>query len=140
MDEGEEVGSELVVSGANASEILQFVEEALDAVPLSVERFLPAVFRFAIGAVRNIGNGTLSPDAGPHAVGVIALVGQDDGARFEPVEQSLGRSDVVIVAWRDQQLDRPALGVDARVDFRREPASASTDTTNSTLFLTPEAC
>jgi hypothetical protein len=26
------------------------------------------------------------------------------------------------------------------VDFGREPASASTHTTNSTLFFTPEAC
>ena len=82
----------------------------------------------------------MSTDAGTHTVGVVALVGKDDGARLEPVEQGLGRSDVVIVAWRDQQLDRPALGVDARVDFRREPAPASTDTTNSTLFFTPEAC
>ena len=82
----------------------------------------------------------MTADAGPHAVGVIAFVGEDDCARLEPVEQRLGRSDVVIVARRDQQFDRPALGVDARVDFRREPSPASTDTTNSTLFLTPEAC
>ena len=82
----------------------------------------------------------MSSDAGSHSVGVIALVGKDDGARLESLKQGLGCSDVVVVARRDQQLDRSALGVDARVDFRREPASASTDTTNSTLFLTPEAC
>ena len=82
----------------------------------------------------------MSTDAGPHAVGVIALVGKDDGARLEPFEQGLGRSDIVVVARRDEQLYRAALSVDPRVDFRREPASAVTDTTNSTLFLTPEAC
>ena len=79
-------------------------------------------------------------NAGADAVGVIAFVGKNDCTWIESVEQGLGRSDVVVVARRDQQLDRPALGVDTRVDFRREPASASTDTTNSTLFLTPEAC
>lgn len=140
LDEGEEVGSELVVAGSNASEILQLVEEALDAVPLSVERLLPAVLAFTIGAVGNVGDAALSTDAGTHAVGVIAFVGKDDCARFKPVEQGLGRSDVVVVARRNQQLDRPALGVDTRVDFRRETAPAPTDTTNSTLFLTPEAC
>jgi hypothetical protein len=82
----------------------------------------------------------LSTDARTHAFGVITLVGQNDGARLKPVEQGLGRSDVVVVAGRDQQFDRPALGVDTRMDFRREPAPASTDTANSTLFLTPEAC
>lgn len=82
----------------------------------------------------------MNTNAGANAVGVIALVGKDDGARLEPIEQRLGRGDVVIVARRNQQLDRPALTVDAGVDLRREPAPASTDTTNSTLFFTPEAC
>ena len=82
----------------------------------------------------------MSTDAGTHAVGVIAFVGKDNGARLEPFEQGLGRRDVAVVTRRDQQFYRAALGVDTRVDFRREPAAASTDTTNSTLFLTPEAC
>lgn len=82
----------------------------------------------------------MSPDAGTNAVGVIALAGKDDGVRLEPVEQRFRRCDVVIAARRNQEFDRPALGVDTRMDLRREPAPASTDTTNSTLFLTPEAC
>lgn len=79
-------------------------------------------------------------DEGSDAVGIVALVGNDYGPWLEPVEQRFGCGDVVVVARRDQQLDRPALGIDTRVDLRREPASASTDTTNSTLFFTPEAC
>ena len=79
-------------------------------------------------------------NARANGVGVIAFVGDDDGALLNPVEQGLGGSHVVIVARRDQEADRPAFGVDARVDFRREPAPASTHTANSTVFLTPEAC
>ena len=79
-------------------------------------------------------------NAAPDAVGVIALVGDDDGARLEALEQDLGGRDVVIVARRDQDADRPTFRVDARVDLGRDAASASTDTRNSTLFLTPEAC
>ena len=79
-------------------------------------------------------------NAGSYAVGVIALVRDDDRARLEPVEQRPGARDVVIVSRRDQEADRPAFAVDTRVDLCREPAPASADTTNSTLFFTPEAC
>ena len=77
-------------------------------------------------------------DANP--IGVIALVGDDDGTLLEPVEQRLGVRYVVVVARRDQEADRAALRIDARVDLRGEAASASAHATSSTLFLTPEAC
>ena len=79
-------------------------------------------------------------NAGANTVGIVALVGDDDSAFLEPVEQPLGMGDVVVVAGRDQEPDRAALRIDTRVDFRGEAASASAHTTNSTLFLTPEAC
>ena len=121
-------------------ELLQLVEEALDEIALAVDRLFPAVFLLAIGPVRDVGDCALLADAGAHAVGVVAFVRDDGRAGFKPLEQSFGRRDVVVVAGRDQEADRPAFGIDARVDFRREPAPASTDTTNSTLFFTPEAC
>ena len=73
-------------------------------------------------------------------IGIIALVGNDDGTLLEPGEQGLGAGDVVYLARRDQEADRPAFGVDPRVDLRGEASSASAHTTISTLFLTPEAC
>ena len=140
MDESEEGGSQLVVACGNAPELLQLVEEALDVVALTINLLLPAVAPLAVGFVGNIGDRALAPDVGPHPVGVVALVGDDDRAALETVEQRLGTGDVVILAGRDQEPDGPAFGVDARVDLRREPASASAHTTISTLFLTPEAC
>src|SRR5262245_35597043 len=71
---------------------------------------------------------------------IIALVGDDDGTVLEPVEQCLGASGVMHLARRDQEADRAAFRVDARVDLRGEAASASAHTTISTLFLGPEAC
>ena len=121
-------------------ELLQLVEEALDEVPLAIDGLLPAVLLLAVGSVWNVGDGALLTNAGPDAVGVITLVGDDDGARLEPVEQRPGAGDVVVIAGRDQEADRSAFRIDTRVDLRREPAPASTDTTNATLFLTPEAC
>ncbi len=140
MDKGEEGGTELVVTGCDMPELLELVEEALDEVALTIDRLLPAILPLAIGAVRNVGGGTLIANAGSHAVGVVTLVGDDDGARLEAVEQGPRARDVVVVSRRDQEADGPAFRIDPRVDFRREPAPASTDTTNATLFLTPEAC
>ena len=73
-------------------------------------------------------------NAGADAVGVIALVGDDDASLLDPVEQVRGSDRVVIVARRDQEADRAAFRVDPSVDFRREPASASAHTTISTFF------
>ncbi len=121
-------------------ELLQLVEEALDKVTLAVDRLFPAILLLAARPVGNVGNGALTSNAGAHAVCIVTFVRDDGRAGFKPLEQSFGRRDVVVVAGRDQEADRPAFGIDARVDFRREPAPASTDTTNSTLFFTPEAC
>lgn len=74
------------------------------------------------------------------AIGVVAFVGNDDRAPLKPIEQRLRARRVVVLARRDQEADRAALRVDARVDFRGEASSTSPHTTISTLFLTPEAC
>lgn len=50
-------------------------------------------------------------------------VGDDDGARPKTIEQGFGGSHVVVVSRRDQEADRSAFRVDARVNFNREPAS-----------------
>jgi hypothetical protein len=102
--------------------------------------FLPSELLLPVGAVRDIGDSALVTDTGAHAVGVVALVGNHHCAPIEAFEQGRGAGYVVIVAGRDQEADRAAFCVDARVDLRGEAASASTHTTNSTLFLTPEAC
>ena len=74
------------------------------------------------------------------AIGVIGLVGDDDGAVSEIGKERFGTGQVVGLSSRDQELERPALAVHPRVDFRGEPAAASPHTAISTLFLTPEAC
>ena len=79
-------------------------------------------------------------DTGADAIGVIGLVGDDDGTVLDAFEQRLGCRGVMILAGRDQELDRTALRVDARVDLRRDAATASAHTTISTFFSTPEAC
>ena len=140
LDEGEEGCPELVVAGGDAPELLQLVEEALDLVAVAVERLAPAEALLAVRCVGNVRDRALRADQRPNAVGVVALVGDDDGTPLETLEQRLRAGGVVVLSRRDQQPDRPALRVDARVDLRGEASATSPNTTNSTLFLTPEAC
>jgi len=121
-------------------ELLQLVEEALDVVALAIDGLRPPVLGLPVGTVRDVGDRALISNAHADAVGIVALVGDDDGAFLQPVEQSRRKGGVVGLAWRDQEADRAAFRVDARVNFRGEASSASAHTTISTLFLTPEAC
>ena len=140
MNESEEGRAELVVAGGDASELLQLAEEPFDVVALAIDGLGPTGSPLAVGLVGNVRNGTLSTDMRTNPIRIVALVGNDDGARLESFEQRLCAHDVVNLAGRDQEADRAAFRVDPCVDFRREPAAASADTTISTLFLTPEAC
>ena len=120
--------------------MLELVEEAFDVVSLAIDRFRPAVSLVAVGFIGNVGDRALVTDEGADTIGVVALVGDDDGALLETLEQSLCRGQIVIVARRDQEADRAPFRIDAGVDLRGEAAAASTNTPNSTLFFTPEAC
>jgi len=71
--ESDEGSAELIVSGGNAAELLELIEEAFDVVALAIDSFLPSVLLFAVGAVRNVGDGPLSPDMRTNAVGSIDL-------------------------------------------------------------------
>ncbi len=140
MDESHEIGTELVIAGGNAAELFELVEEALDMVALAVKSLSPAEALFASDHIGNVGNGTASLNVNAQAIGVVGLVGDDDGAAGESGQQRFGTGQVMRLSGRNQELERPALAVDPRVDFRGEPAAASPHTAISTLFLTPEAC
>ena len=73
-------------------------------------------------------------------VRVVGLVSYDNGTSLEVCQEHIGTRQIVGLAGRYQDLDRPALPVDAGVDLGREPAATASHTTISTLFLTPEAC
>jgi hypothetical protein len=120
--------------------LLELVEEALDMVALAIEGLGPTEALLAPDHVGNVGDGTASLDVNSQTVGVVGLVSDDDGAVSEIGKERFGAGQVVSLSRRDQELERPALVVDPRVDFRGEPAAASPDTAISTLFLTPEAC
>jgi len=67
-------------------------------------------------------------------VSVVGLVSDDNGTSLEVGQEHVGTRQIVGLAGRYQDLDRPALPVDAGVDLGRKPATTASDTTISTLF------
>lgn len=140
MDESHEGGAELVVASGDAPELLELVEEAFDMVALAIKCLGPTEALLAPDHVGDVGDGAACLDVNSQTIGVIGLVGDDDGAAGEIGQQRFGGGEVMGLTRRNQELERPALVVDPRVDFRCEATAASPHTTISTLFLTPEAC
>lgn len=140
LDESHESGTELVVAGGDAPELFELVEEALDIVAFTIECLGPTKALLAPDHVGDVGDGSARLDVNAQAIGVIGLVGDDDGTASKVGQERFSACQVMRLPRRNQELERPALAVNARVDFRGEPAAASSHTAISTLFLTPEAC
>jgi hypothetical protein len=83
LDESHETGTEFVVAGGDAPELFELVEEAFDIVALAVQGFGPTEAFLAPDHVGNIGDGAASLDMKAQAIGVIGLIGDDDGATGE---------------------------------------------------------
>jgi hypothetical protein len=100
------------------------------------EAGLPA----AIGLGRDVGRRPLVLDQRTDAVGIIGFVGEDDGARAEMVEQTIGDLAVVRLPGRQAEPDREPLGIDDDVDFGGEAAPRATETRIWTPLFAVAAC
>ena len=76
-------------------------------------------------------------DALTNAIGIVDVVGYDNGALLKGLEQRFGTGHIMIVARRQDQADRAAFRVDPRVDLRCEVATAWPHTTSSAPFSPP---
>lgn len=123
MDHSEEVGGELVVTGCDATEVLQFGEEPLDQVALAVEPLAEAWLPLSVALGRDVGRSALILYQFADAVGIIGLVRQHDGARAKMIEQRVRNLSVVCLPSCQAEPDREALRVDDDVDLGREPAA-----------------
>ena len=140
MDHGEEVLGELVVTGGDATEVLELAEEAFDQIAVTVERLAEAGFPFAIGFGRDVGHRALRLDQIADAIGVISLVGENDGARIETIKQAERGGSVVGLAGGQAEPDREALGIDDGVDLGREAAAGATETMIQAPLFAVAAC
>lgn len=102
--------------------------KALDQVAFTIKYLAEAGFPFAIGFARDVGNRALRLDQIADAIGVISLVGQNDGARIETIKQAKRGGAVMGLAGGQAEPDREPLGIDDRVDLGREAAPRATET------------
>ena len=90
LNESQEGGSELVVAGSDATELLELVEEAFNVVALAIDSFGPAEALFAPDHVGNVGDGAARFDVSPQAIGIVSLVGDNDCVLAEVGQKGVG--------------------------------------------------
>jgi hypothetical protein len=99
--------------------VFELVEEAFDAVPLSVQREVGFAWVLRTGAWRDDGVRAGLLDGFNKRVAVVSLVG-DDVLRWEAFQQRLGLRIVRCLARRQDKAQGIAKAVDGGVDFCRQ--------------------
>lgn len=122
-----EVGGEPVVSGCDATEILEPVEHALDGVAVSIKVWRETVFPDAIDFGRDVGRGSDCLDLSAHGVGVVALVAMDQIGGGHLVEQGVGSDAIRDLPAGEQEGDGAAIPVGQGVDFGGATAARAAD-------------
>lgn len=127
MNSGQEIPSELVVSGGDAAEVLEPAEAALDDISTSVGAFVEAMDDDAVGLVGDYGLGAATNDFAAKVVAVISFV-SEERAHGRRERQNIGRGrDIGILAWGQMQDDRPAERITQRMDFCRAASARAAD-------------
>ena len=127
MNSGQEIPSELVVSGGDAPEVLEPAEAALDDVSAFVGTFVEAMDDDPVGFIGDYGLGAATGDFGAKVVAIIAFVGEERAHGWGE-RQNIGRSsDIGILAWGQMKDDRPAERIAQRMDFCRAASPRAAD-------------
>ncbi len=139
-DCGVEVSCELVMAGRDASEVLEFVEEAFDEIALAVEVMGCGALLPAIPLGRDVGTRAMVGNELEDGAGVMAAVGDGVPGRLKAVKEGRHGSLVGGLARGDHEAPRQAKAVDDDVDFGAQPASRASDGVIRTPFFPPAAC
>jgi hypothetical protein len=78
------------VARGHAPEVFDPIEEAFNAIALSIQHRAEAAFPAAVRLERNVGRGAGLLDRAAQPIGVIGLVGKHDGAWSEMSQQLRG--------------------------------------------------
>ena len=125
-----------------APELLQLVEEPLDAVAFPVERLVVVTRRLAVRPGRDDGFGSRVVYDPTQVVGIVSFVG-DHGFRLEAVDQLAAACDVVALARPEQQANRVAKRVGGCMDFGAQAAARAPQPLSigsPSTFRAPAAC
>lgn len=128
------------VARGDSSEVFDAIEEALDAVAPSIENGAEAGLPAAMDHRGNVRRRADGFDAPAEPVGVIRLVGEDDGVLAQPAQQLSGDRAIAGLTRRQDHFERPALGVGQSVNLGRQPAARAAHTAIRVAFFEFAAC
>lgn len=140
MDRGEEVGCCFEVSGCDASEVFEAVEEALDQVAVAIEVAIDGADDADVALAWDVGGGTGGFDGLGYGAAEVAAIGDDITAQGERSKQVWRSGLVRGLTWGERKADRQATAVDNRVDLAGQSPTGATDGVIRTPFLPPAAC
>nr|AAX11188.1 putative axonemal protein [Magnetospirillum gryphiswaldense]CAJ30082.1 hypothetical protein mgI439 [Magnetospirillum gryphiswaldense MSR-1] len=118
--------------------MFDLLEKTLDEVALAIEGVIARNLRRRFPG-RNNRDGILSVDCVSERAGIVAFVGKNVFCR-NIGDQCLGLCIVTRLAWRQDEAERIAQGIDDGVDFGGQPAARTTDRTSFRPPFLPAAC
>ncbi len=149
FDDGEIVRVVLFKAGCDSSEMLDFAEEPLDVVAVSIEERAECRDVDPVRHWLDIGPSALFLQALAQRIAVVSPVGKQDLSGTEIVEHVVGAAAVMRLALAQLERDRIAVAVDQRMDFGRQSAARTPHASGwsvvpfrglRTPFLTLAAC
>jgi hypothetical protein len=115
-----------VVSGGDATELLDPLEEVLDEMPPFVHLGVVWDWRFAVGLRRDDGNSAAFVERGAQGVVVERLV-SDQGVEIDASDQWLDADAVVTLAWEQNEARQIAQRIDEGDDLGGQSAARPAD-------------
>ena len=120
--------------------MLEFAEEALDAVSLAIEIRRDKSLCLYVPTGRDVSTPASLGNKGDERPTVIAFVGDKRLCWCQPFDQLRGECLVGCLSLRDEETDRQAVLIDERVDLGTQSAMRTANGVIRTPFLPPAAC
>lgn len=123
LDECEVVVGVFFVSRGDGAEVLEFVEEALDEVSVTIKKGTESRRVEASGHWFDARPGAAFLDRLTQSVGVVGAVSEQDVSLAQTVQHIERASAVMGLAGRELEDDGPPLGIDQGMDLGRQSTS-----------------
>ena len=107
----------------DGAEVFELVEEAFDEIAQPIEEWAERRDVHASRHWLDIAPGALRSERFAQSVAVVAAICEEDLAFADPAQHVGGALAVMRLAFGQLQGDRQSIGVDERMDFRRQPAA-----------------
>ncbi len=120
--------------------MLEFAEEALDEVALSIEARIDRSLELSVALGRDVGLSAASADEIDQVLPIIATIGDDDRRCPQAFEQTGCGSLVRSLARREREADRQSMLVDDDMDLAGQSSTRTADGVIRAPFLPPAAC